>query len=343
MEKQPSFDRIIGGTDDQKAEIVELAERESHKTGKELFGEELLEPTPEESSAICDSVEYANDVARRYGAARIVDPARVFVLKPGGVERTTEGGCSNAFCNTLNQSIAVERHFSNAILSASVAHESFHMAAYHSEQVDADDYGTPYRNGISMHGRSEEGEYFGVANEAIVATLTKRFYEEIISNDDRYKAEIGRTNKIKEWLVKFIEGAMSDSEKKLKLLTLIGDILILPNSDHMHDLFYNSSESDMYKYGHFVGFIDEELKRGNVFRERAGEREKFDCVLEGMVAKSDGKLTDKSELFDMFARAHFTGNYLPLARTIDGSLEKGAFRKIAAELGLMKEAEDLDA
>ena len=45
----------------------------------------------------------------------------------------------------------------------------------------------------------------------------------------------------------------------------------------------------------------------------------------------------QEELFDEFARAHFTGNYLPLARIIEDTFGKGAFREIATELGEMKE------
>jgi hypothetical protein len=60
--------------------------------------------------------------------------------------------------------------------------------------------------------------------------------------------------------------------------------------------------------------------------------------MDRIVIAGEGKIK-KNELFDEFARAHFTGNYLPLARTIEGILGKGSFREIAIELGTVDEVE----
>ena len=71
-------------------------------------------------------------------------------------------------------------------------------------------------------------------------------------------------------------------------------------------------------------------------QERSEERDTFNKVLDEIITNSKGKLNNREKLFDEFARAHFSGNYLPLARVIEDALGKGAFRKIAIELGEMK-------
>ncbi len=336
MKFHTSFERIVGGTTEQQERVSERAEKESSKTGEELFGEYIIEPTVKEKRAIEESVSYANDIALKYGSRRQFNPDRVFVLKQGGVRSSTGGDFAQAVCNSFNQSIAVERHFSDAILSASVVHECLHLNGYHSEQINGDGEGRPYRHGISMRGRSDEGDYFGLANEAIVATLTKDFFEKVISKDEQYREDIERTQKIKEWILSFIEREIPNHEKKESLISMLNDILILNRSNEVYDVLFNSSNHDDYKIGYFFGYYKEDLKSGNILRERADERKKFDSVLEDIVARSDGKVTDKGMLFDQFAKAHFTGNYIPLARIIEDALGKGSFREIAIKLGEMK-------
>lgn len=343
MEKQPSFERIIGGTDQQKEKVRQEAEKASLKSGEELFGEYLVESTKEEQESIEKAAAYANEVVRQYGVIRQFDPERIFLLESGGVEKFTKGEIRQGVCNSFNQSIGVERSDSNALLASSVVHEMFHMNSYHSAQVmekkawllfkKIED--RPYRSGISMTGREGEGEYFGLAEEAIIAILSRRFFDEVITQDPLYKEEMERTRKIKEWLIDFAEKHIPEQEKKLKFIATIQDILIIPDSQKVYEMLYESNKEDDYKMGYFSGFFEENLKSGNIFHERSEERERFGKVLDRIIFESKEKIVDRNQLFDEFARAHFTGNYLPLARIIENVLGKGTFREIAEELGIM--------
>jgi len=91
MEKQPSFEKIIGGTQKQKDIIIREAERASLKSGEELFSEHLVEPTREERESITKAVAYANEVARQYGATRQFNADRIFLLESGSVGALTDG------------------------------------------------------------------------------------------------------------------------------------------------------------------------------------------------------------------------------------------------------------
>lgn len=344
---KPSFERIIGGTEKQKKKIEQAAEKSSAKSGEELFGEHLIAPTQEENHAIGTAVAYANSIAKHYGATRQFNADRIFLLKSGSVESMTDGKIKGAVCNPFSQSIAVERLPSNALIASSVIHEMFHMDSYHSAQVVKKPWflifekieGIPYRSGIQMRGREGEGDYFGFAEEAIIATLSRRFFNEVIAHDQLYREEIERTTKIKEWLLTFAEKYITEENKKQKFIAAVQDILILPESENVYREMCTSDKEDGFRFGFFMGYYDKNLKSGHIFHERAKEREKFDMVLDKIVAESQGMIQDRNQLFDTFARAHFTGNYLPLARMIEGSLGKGAFRKIAIELGEMKENE----
>lgn len=347
MEKQPSFERIIGGSDKQKEKIKKQAEKASLKTGEELFGEHLVEPNAEERQSIESAAVYANETAKYYGATKQFDTNRIFLLEPGGVEIVTDGMIQKGVCNSFNQSIAVERSDSNALMALVVVHEMFHMDSYHSIQVGEKKSwlvfkkttSRPYRGGISMVGRRGEGKYFSLAEEAIIATLSKRFFDEVITHDPLYREEIEKTKKIKEWLIAFYQTNIPEQAERSKFISMVNDILILPRSKEVYKILYETDKEDDYKLGYFVGFFEKNLKSGNIFHERAEEREMFDKVLDRIISESKGKITDKNQLFDQFARAHFTGNYLSLARTIEDALGKGAFREIAKELGKMNDNE----
>lgn len=155
-ERQPSFDRIIGGTEEQKNKLLKEAEQESLKSGTEIFGEYLVKPNETEKIAISEAVNYANKIAFQYGAKKMTDPERVFMLKPEGVASVTKGRLKNGFYDSFNQSIAIDRTISNVTLAVTVAHESFHMSSYQAGQIFEDgDHGL-YRSGIEMTGRQEE-------------------------------------------------------------------------------------------------------------------------------------------------------------------------------------------
>lgn len=345
MEKQPSFERIIGGTENQKKKIAAQAEKASQKTGEELFGKYLAIPTAEEQKTIEQSVAYANSIAKEYGAVREFDNDRIFLLQPGAVESLSNGKIKGGVTNAFNQSIGVERSFSNALLALAVVHEMLHMDSYHSSQVTESRSflmfkkigSRPYRSGISMNGREGEGEYFGVAEEAIIATLSKRFFDEVIVSDPLYKNDLENTKKIKQWLITFAEKHIPEDEQRSKFIRGIQEILILPETEKVYKELQEPDKDDQYKAGYFMGFFEENFKAGNIFHERNQERIKFDSVLDKIVADSKGKIPDKNQLLDEFARAHFTGNYLPLARRIESALGEGTFRKIAIELGNMRE------
>jgi hypothetical protein len=328
-------ERIIGGTDSQKEGFKVTLEQAAKKSGEELFGELLLEPTPEEKLAIATAVEYVNRISKKYGAEHEMDENRIFLLEKDGISSSTNGRLNHGMCDLLHKCVAVDESLSNAILSTNIVHEGFHITSYHSFQIMEDNVETLYRGGISMVDRKDKGIYLAKAEEAIIATLSQNFFEEVICKDPFYAEEIRKTLEVKTWLINFASESKSlNEEGRKRLLDIFKEIRLLPDVDSVYfNLLENNEKGDLYKFGYFTGYFEEKLSE--TLHERAEERKVFNEVLDRLVVDSKGVLGTKEELFDHFARAHFTGNYFPLARLIDGALEKGSFRKVAIELGNM--------
>src|SRR6056297_1270586 len=160
MEKQPSFSRIIGGNEKQKEALTQKASERTELSGEEIFGDDLDYPTEEEKKLIEKSSAYVNEMAAYYGSDRVIDPNRVFVLKEGGVKRYTDGSAAGGVFNRLTQAIGVDKKASPILFAETIIHEGFHAASYSSGQIINDGTDRPYRQGVSMRGRSEEGTYF---------------------------------------------------------------------------------------------------------------------------------------------------------------------------------------
>lgn len=330
--KRPSFERIIGGTPEEREALRKDAETESEKSGEELFGEFLVEPTPEEKYAIEKAVEYAAATAKKYGSSRTFDPKRIFILKPHSIFKITEGKGARGFFDPKYQIIALDRIEAKARLSATVVHELLHALSYQALQIIGHHQSTSYRSGIAMTGRNAELEYFEIAQEGIIAKLSRGYFDTVIAKDSLYVKDIERTEYIKQWMTSLIQEKVTKEEDRQKLLSWIHNILIIPRSESLYNVILDPSKDDKYKYDYFSGFYDGVSESTHLEHEREEERKKFDEVLDRIVDASEDKIT-RDELFDEFARAHFTGNYLPLARTVEGIMGEGSFRRIAKELG----------
>jgi hypothetical protein len=333
MKQQPSFERIIGGTESEQRRILDSAENEFHLTGEELYGELLVEPTTEERRVIKIAVDEANAVAHRYGSERVVDESRVFLLRYDGVRTITEGEVSLGKFNPFEQSIAVDRFYSPAMVAHNVFHESLHQASYQSAQIYGDGRHGSYRNGIEMSGRQHEGMYFAHAQEAIIATLSRTFFDEVIARDSVYKHEIELTNRIKDWMREYIQINAKNQFVREHSLDDLDNTLILPNSEVTYTMLSDTTMSSDTKFRRVLDTYKRQWEENTIFHERRMERKLFEEKLNKIVSASRGNLT-KTKLFDEFARAHFSGNYLPLARTIESVLGRGSFRRIAMELGI---------
>ena len=104
------------------------------------------------------------------------------------------------------------------------------------------------------------------------------------------------------------------------------------------------SDDEEKRQAYAAGMFGALYEKGEVETvERYKERKKLYKLLDKLVINSGGKFKSRDEVFDEFAKANFSGNYLPLARTVEGILGKGSFRKLAEEFSEEPKKDEHDA
>lgn len=121
-----------------------------------------------------------------------------------------------------------------------------------------------------------------------------------------------------------------DSRKKLKRAE--DEIKYIPNAPDIVQRVTTFSTDEAKRQAYAAGIFDAMNEKGDVTTlERRTEREKLYTLLDKIVGSSGGKYNNRDEVFDVLAKANFSGNYMPAARMIEGILGKGSFRKIAED------------
>jgi hypothetical protein len=155
--------------------------------------------------------------------------------------------------------------------------------------------------------------------------------------------EINAINKIKNWVAGFCikNGKTPDQVKELIIeeVKYIDDPQSIVNS--VISFSRKESERQAYAAGIFSAYLEE---NGVEFLERRNERIMLYKLLDYLVKNSNGRFKDRDEIFDEFARANFSGNYLKIARIIESILGSGSFRKLAEDFSNVNQEEySLDA
>jgi len=174
----------------------------------------------------------------------------------------------------------------------------------------------------------EEKKYFGMMEEAIVVECTKKFLK-IISKNEIFREEIEALDSLKKWIASYyrrngvVEEIVEEFEKEIKYISnpikKVEDVLAFSEDEVQRSAFTAGMFSSLSKEGGVDGL------------ERYIERKKLYELLDKIVSSSKGKFTSRDEVFEHFARANFSGKYLPLARMVEDILGKGSFRKIAED------------
>ena len=339
MSESPiNYTRIIGADKESIEELRVINHEMTLKSLDEIFfGEYIVEPTELEKESIDSVFSYVESIATQYGSIEQFDKSRIAILEKGAVLKSTEGQVEGGVYNSLYKVVAVDRRNSVILTAKSIAHELFHAYSFHSEQYTGGDKHTrPYRSGISMHSRDHDYEYFYVANEAIVSELTNRYVMDVARKDERNKEIFEKSDFCKEWFKSMLDTKNIADEEKKKYLFYIDQIVVFPEPDVLYQVLQSNNYDDDYKVGFFMGALKRQEDLGSVFLERDEERIKFNAVIDRLIEASDKKI-DRNAVFDEFACAHFSGNYLSLARFIEGILGQGSFREIAKELGKKKD------
>jgi hypothetical protein len=336
MEGKTPYERVVGGTGEEKETALKELQEIFDEQSKDLAKYEL-EKTPEDLEILKRTESAVDNMVKRHGGDPKPFPLdHIYILKSGSVFAMTEGKLGGGIHKPLGVKVGVEKGESKLLFASSLAHELFHAKSPKVARVgkSGEDVRV-YRTGLSMMDRKDpdaelgdEKEYFGMLEEAIVAECTKRFLEQI-TKEEPFLEEAEAMKKIWGWASEYYRKTGMTEEKVQgtgEELKFIAD----PQERIKEVETYSEIEVDRQAYA--AGMLRRIYEKGDVeSMERWRERKMMYDMLDNIVAKSNGRFKNRDEIFDEFARANFSGNYLPLARTIESVLGKGSFRRLADE------------
>jgi hypothetical protein len=337
MEKETHYNRIVGGTEEEQTKVAERLRNVFDRKSESLAQYEL-EKSPEDIELIGITQRIVDTIVTQYGG----DPKELpldnmYILEPDSVLKITEGRFAGGIHQPIGLKIGVEKEESRILLASTIAHELFHLKSYKSARTQENSWGL-YRSGLQMTDIKnqtkvvgEEMVYFSHLEEAIVAECTKKFLDEL-GKESFFAEEYTPLSQLKDWLVQYYQRI---NVPKHIIKEFEDGLKYIPNPQFYVDKVLSYSEDENEREDYAVGLFNSLTTQGLVIGlERNKERNKMYELLDKLVINSQGKFTDREEIFDIFARANFSGNYLPLARVVEDILGKGSFRQIAEEFGL---------
>lgn len=326
FETQFSKNVMGGGSQEEKdaihGELQGMLEERSYEDLKPYE----LEPTEKDRQIMGFAMESVDKAISAYGIASKPFPSeKIFIVKHGSVEELTNGKLKGGFHGMIKQRIVVERPESDISFAVMVAHELFHLKSPKMAQI-SNGKGVPYRSGVTAFDRSGKTEYFAELEEAIVAEMTRRFYESEVVGSQLFETEIKKTGEIKSWIGKVLDARGVDESMKRKILD---EIFFVPDADDMLEVINRHDKTEEYKIGYVNGAFERLLGNKEIaLSERYRERKELYGLIDAIADGSEGEFESREQIFGEFAKANFSGKLLPLARMIERSLGKGSFRKV---------------
>ena len=298
----------------------------------ETQGKDIVEreKTPEEQEILEGIVKEMPDFIREYGGEpivlrpeymHIIDPVRFFekitkeqqdIFKKNG----TAGFCIDGdFVGILSQETKLrEANF--------MVHEFLHLQSFMSFTHDKnlkkgiliDESKVSHRqSGVGIFDKQGR-EYFNRLNEAIIEELTMRFDRQYFQKFKPLEKELKDRADTEQ---RVDEPKYENAEEIREAITT--------TRQEQDGLFRTVIRSHEYSYPE--------------------ERKILRSIISEIYDANKEKYESKEDVFKLFAKAQLSGRLLDLARIIEKSLGKGAFRKLGEETALTKEefsAEKLD-
>lgn len=338
MERKTPFEHIVGGNEKSRKEGLDALQN-VFDAGDEDARKIEREKSPEDIKLIGDVEKFADRMIEAWGGKPNNIPLdHIYFLDQGGTAKIYDDQFENGSANPMQLTVTVDRRDSAIVTAHTLAHELFHVKSYKSAQVKRD---APilYRSGLTMIDRHDtesdigyEFQYFVNLHEAIVAESARILSRELSSNDTYSSEQLGTNAVIESAAAYFIEcGADPDIAETLKR-----EIIFIPGADDILKISEEMYQDASERNAHIAGWLH--AKSDDVDSlERVDERKAMYELLDRIVILSGGKYQNRREIFDVFAKANYSGNYLPLARVVEGIFGEGSFRQLAEAFG--KQAE----
>jgi hypothetical protein len=336
MNEKTYIERIIGGEQADKEKALKMLQ-EIYEGGPEDFKKFEIPKNLETEELIKKVEEHVDRMVSGYGVTPKPFPRdRIFILKPGSVPEISDGKLERAMFRSLGGVIGVEENRSRFSLAGGMAHELLHFKSNKSVQTGKKTEDVHlYRSGLSMVDRkvfgSEDGkvtEYFDSLEEAVVAECNRRLMEDL-GQDDFFREEYLANQEFKSMVAAYFRRIGLDEDKAREFER---DFFCINKPEaRLKDVkqrYDNEDSRESYAAGMFQGLYENGMVE---FFERCKFRKRLYELIDRLFEKTQGEYGGKDQIFEVIARANFTGNYLPFARLVEKALGKGSFRKLAED------------
>jgi hypothetical protein len=187
----------------EKGEVItataEILQKIFYEVSPQRIAELELDKTSEDIAIIQLAEKAVKEFATALGREEFVDLpiGNIHFLKEGGVEKFTGGLSQNGSHATVLGHVLIEKR-TDVEMAITTFHELWHaLASYNAIQVTTGGKLDWYRAGFSAKSRDAQHDWFYHLDEALVGIMTKRFVEEVLINDPRFKGmieEMGKKN-----------------------------------------------------------------------------------------------------------------------------------------------------
>jgi hypothetical protein len=333
------FERFINGTKKQE-EIARSIRRSRYEEGwsnkPSLTALEAV-PTAFHEFVKQNVYQFSTAYMDSLGLDEKISPPRLLVLEKGGTRKISEGEINGGFYTTYGRFIAVDSSHSKAVFASAVAHEYFHSLGYSSFYIDGEESDfkiSPYRSGVSMNDpKNKDRQYFVVAEEALAADFAESYLKYAAGFDEDIATEVESRDVVVDFFSNsrvFKEGY--PTEKYDGFIAHLEQLRALTDAEDVVRVLRDPARDDGYKIGYAFAYLKQRMGEYTEHRkERLAERIKLEAYITEIVSCSSKSITP-AEVRNLFYRAHFTGEYLPLARVVESSLGPGSFRAMAEDL-----------
>ena len=302
QEKKSSFDRIIGRISEEEAAATW---KEAEETFNQQDFEALIafekEKTEKELLILSEINEASNAWRRKYGLEDFdIPPQNTHIVKKEVWPYKKSGG----YFKPGQQASLIKETSVPLVFAARAFHEMIHFKSYGAIQKTFDENSErEYRTGLSLSPRTKAKQvalkeeigvpvYFQSLNEALTEECTRQYVQSQAKNL-LYSSETEETTKTKEWAKRNNKEALLDEN--------IYYAKKIPETEEI--------EAEAFAY--------------------PNERYTLALLIDDVLEKNPEKFKTRDEVFDVFARAMFTGNMFELAHVMDKTFGKGTLRKIA--------------
>lgn len=315
-ESQPErTNEFVNRIAQQQKEYSERAAIESREEDKQLF-----------ALAAAHVARYAENL----GGPHREYPSEMLIKLTAG-----DSSERNAYHLPYSGKIAVEEARNSVEFITDLTHELFHYASPLNLRADNElDVTRPHRQGISTASQDGDIKYFNRLHEAIVEESTRRVFKDM-AKDPLLEKQTKATEEVKRWLRAKMR---TENSQEQYIDSVVDDIFYIKNAEELLDCFKGLA-SLKGKFSLFTEQLATARKEGQILESaRYLERNDLNTIIDELFEKAPDEFNDREEVYQLFAKANFTGRLLPLARKVEKILGKGALRKMGEKTATRRSA-----